>query len=119
MGLASNAWGIGSTMTENGKGALLANPHFPYTGIRRFYESQITVPNYVNFHGAGLLGSPIPQIGFNQNLGWSHTVSASRRFTMYELKLKTGNDLVYVKDGVEKPITQEVIRIQVNTGRRR
>lgn len=116
LGLASNAWGVGSTMTENGKGALLANPHFPYTGIRRFYESQITVPNYVNFHGAGLLGSPLPQIGFNQNLGWSHTVSASRRFTMYELKLKSGNDLVYVKDGVEKPITQEVIRIQVATG---
>ena len=116
MGLASNAWGIGSTMTENGKGALLANPHFPYTGARRFYESQITVPNYVNFHGAGLLGSPTPLIGFNQNLGWSHTVSASRRFTLYELKLKAGDNLVYVKDGVEKPITQEVIRIQVATG---
>jgi acyl-homoserine-lactone acylase len=116
MGLASNAWGIGSTMTENGKGALLANPHFPYTGPRRFYEGQITVPTYVNFHGAGLLGSPIPQIGFNQNLGWSHTVSTSRRFTLYELKLKAGDNLVYVKDGAEKPITQEVIRIQVNTG---
>jgi len=116
VGLASNAWGIGSTMTENGKGALLANPHFPYTGPRRFYESQFTVPTYVNFHGAGLLGSPIPQIGFNQNLGWSHTVSTSRRFTMYELKLKAGDNLVYVKDGVEKPITQEVIRIQVATG---
>ena len=115
-GLASNAWGIGSTMSENGKGALLANPHFPYTGPRRFYESQITVPTYVNFHGAGLLGSPIPQIGFNQNLGWSHTVSTSRRFTMYELKLKAGDNLVYVKDGVEKPITREVIRIQVATG---
>ena len=116
MGLASNAWGIGGTMTENGKGALLANPHFPYTGARRFYESQVTVPNYVNFHGAGLLGSPTPLIGFNQNLGWSHTVSASRRFTLYELKLKAGDNLVYVKDGVEKPITQEVIRIQVATG---
>jgi acyl-homoserine-lactone acylase len=104
MGLASNAWGVGSTMTENSKGALLANPHFPYTGTRRFYESQITVPTYVNFHGAGLLGSPIPQIGFNQNLGWSHTVSTSRRFTLYELKLKAGDNLVYVKDGAEKPI---------------
>jgi acyl-homoserine-lactone acylase len=114
--LASNAWGIGSAMSENGKGALLANPHFPYTGARRFYESQITVPNYVNIHGAQLLGSPTPVIGFNQNLGWSHTVSTSRRFTMYELKLKAGNNLVYIKDGVEKPITQEVIRIQVNTG---
>ena len=30
--------------------------------------------------------------------------------------MKAGNNLVYVKDGVEKPITQEVIRIQVATG---
>ena len=53
MGLASNAWGIGSTMTENGKGALLANPHFPYTGARRFYESQITVPELREFPRRG------------------------------------------------------------------
>ncbi|NJD30265.1 MAG: penicillin acylase family protein [Gammaproteobacteria bacterium] len=116
IGLASNAWGVGGTLTETGKGALLANPHFPYTGSRRFYESQVTVPNYINFHGAGLVGSPIPQIGFNQNLGWSHTVSASRRFTLYELKLKAGDNLTYVKDGKEKPITQEVITIQVANG---
>jgi acyl-homoserine-lactone acylase len=116
IGLASNAWGVGGTMTETGKGALLGNPHFPYTGSRRFYESQITIPNYINFHGAGLIGVPIPLIGFNQNLGWSHTVSASRRFTLYELKLKPGDNLTYVKDGKEKKITQEVITVQVNTG---
>ena len=28
-GMGSNGWGIGSQMTENGKGALLANPIFP------------------------------------------------------------------------------------------
>ncbi len=116
IGLASNAWGIGGDLSENGKGVLLGNPHFPYTGTRRFYEMQITVPGYIDFHGAGLTGTPIPQIGFNQNLGWSHTVSASNRFTLYELRLKPGDNLTYIKDGVEKPITSESFTIQVNAG---
>lgn len=114
--LASNAWGIGGDLSENGKGVLLANPHFPYTGARRFYEMQVTVPDYLNFHGAGIYGTPLPVLGFNDKLGWSHTVSSSARFTVYELKLKPGDNLTYVKDGVEKPITSEVFSIQVATG---
>ena len=114
--LASNAWGIGSGLTENGRGVLLANPHFPYTGSLRLYESQLTVPGYMNFHGAGLIGVPIPLIGFNQNLGWSHTVSTGRRFTMYELQLKPGDNLTYIKDGQERPITSETIQIWANVG---
>ncbi|MDK9559034.1 penicillin acylase family protein [Marinobacter sp. M216] len=114
MGLASNAWGIGKTMTEQGRGALLANPHFPYTGHRRLYEVQMTVPGYLNVHGAGLLGTAIPLINFNENLAWSHTVTTSRRFTWYELVLKEGDSLTYVKDGVEKPITTETFQIEVS-----
>jgi acyl-homoserine-lactone acylase len=113
MGLASNAWGIGSALTEQGRGALLANPHFPYTGHRRLYEVQMTVPGYLNVHGAGLLGTAIPLINFNENLAWSHTVTTSRRFTWYELVLKDGDNLTYVKDGVEKPITTERYQIEV------
>lgn len=117
MGLASNAWGIGSELTEQGRGALLANPHFPYTGHRRLYEVQMTVPGYLNVHGAGLLGTAIPLINFNDNLGWSHTVTTSRRFTWYELILKNdGEFLTYVKDGVEKPITTETYQIEVDMG---
>jgi acyl-homoserine-lactone acylase len=116
IGLASNAWGIGADLSENGRGALLANPHFPYSGVRRFYESQVTVPGYMNFHGAGLTGTPTPLIGFNENLGWSHTVSTSARFTLYELRLKAGDNLTYIKDGQERPITQQTFQIQVNTG---
>lgn len=112
-GLASNAWGIGKTLTEQGRGALLANPHFPYTGHRRLYEVQMTVPGYINVHGAGLLGTAIPLINFNENLAWSHTVTTSRRFTWYELVLKDGDDLTYVKDGQEKPITVETYQIEV------
>lgn len=116
MGLASNAWGIGADMTESGKGALLANPHFPYTGHRRLYQVQMTVPGYLNAMGAGLLGTAVPLINFNENLGWSHTVTTSRRFTLYELTLKPGDDFTYIKDGQEKPITSETFRIEVFDG---
>ncbi len=113
MGLASNAWGVGKSLTEQGRGALLANPHFPYTGTRRLYEVQMTVPGYLNAHGAGLLGTAIPLINFNENLAWSHTVTTSNQFTWYELVLKGGDSLVYVKDGIEKPITTETYQIEV------
>lgn len=116
MGLASNAWGIGKELTAQGRGALLANPHFPYTGHRRLYEVQMTVPGYMNMHGAGLLGTAIPLINFNENLAWSHTVTTSRRFTWYELALSPEDNLRYVKDGVEKPITVETYQIEVDMG---
>lgn len=116
MGLASNAWGVGKDLTEQGRGALLANPHFPYTGHRRLYQAQMTVPDYLNINGAGLLGTAIPLISFNENLAWSHTVTTSRRFTVYELTLKDGDDFTYIKDGVEKPITEETFQIEVNMG---
>lgn len=109
----SNAWGIGSELSENGRGALLANPHFPYTGARRFYQMHLNVPGYLNVNGAGLTGTALPLISFNDNLAWSHTVSTSRRFTFYELTLKEGDDLVYIKDGEERPITRETFRIEV------
>lgn len=115
-GLASNAWGVGGDLTEQGRGALLANPHFPYTGHRRLYQVQMTVPDYLHINGAGLLGTALPLINFNDRLAWSHTVSTSRRFTMYELTLKPGDNLTYIKDGEEKPITSETFQIEVNTG---
>jgi len=112
----SNAWGIGRDLSENGRGALLANPHFPYTGVRRFYQMHMSVPGYLDVNGAGLLGTALPLIGFNQNLGWSHTVSTSRRLTFYELTLKQDDDLVYIKDGQEVPITSETYQVEVANG---
>lgn len=116
IGLGSNAWGIGRDLSEQGRGALLANPHFPYTGHRRLYQVQMTVPGYLNTNGAGLLGTAVPLINFNENLAWSHTVTTSRRFTLYELTLKDGDNFTYIKDGKEKPITSETYRIEVNNG---
>ena len=114
--IASNAWGLGSEYTENGKGALLANPHFPYTGNRRLYQSQVTVPGRYNVNGATLIGVAIPLIGFNEHLAWSHTVSTARHFTAYQLALAEDDDLAYVKDNETRPITQRDITIDVANG---
>jgi acyl-homoserine-lactone acylase len=115
-GMGSNGWGIGSQMTENGKGALLANPHFPYTGNRRLYQMQITVPDAYNVNGSGLIGVVIPLIGFNEHVAWTHTVSTAQHFTLYDLTLKSGDPLTYMKAGEEKPITKKTISVKVNVG---
>ncbi|WP_218668208.1 penicillin acylase family protein [Vreelandella utahensis] len=114
--MASNAWAIGSDLSSASGGALLGNPHFPYTGPRRLYQMQLTVPDYLNVQGAGLLGTAIPLINYNENLGWSHTVTTSNRFTVYELTLKDGDPMTYIKDGEEKSITSRTFQIEVNTG---
>lgn len=116
LGIASNGWGLGREMTASGRGALLANPHFPYSGARRFYQSQITVPGVVNIMGAGLAGFVLPQVAFNQHLAWTNTVTTSQQFTLYRLSLKPGDNQTYLKDGQEKPITSRNITIEVANG---
>ncbi|MES1938750.1 acyl-homoserine lactone acylase PvdQ precursor [Salinisphaera sp. T5B8] len=116
-GMASNGWGIGSEMTENGKGALLANPHFPYTGNRRLYQMQLTVPGVYNVNGAGLIGIVIPLIGFNENIAWTHTVSTAQHFTLYDLTLDESDSsyMTYIKDGEPKRIEERTLTIEVLT----
>src|SRR5688572_14187286 len=41
---ASNGWAIGADRSADGGGLLLANPHFPWEGERRFWEVHLTVP---------------------------------------------------------------------------
>ena len=69
---------------------VLGNPHFPWQGSERFYEVHLTIPGKLNVIGAALQGVPIVNIGFNEHVAWSHTVSTARRFTPYELKLVPG-----------------------------
>ncbi len=112
--LGSNAWGIGKEDSENGKGILLANPHFPFTGHLRFWQSHLTIPGEMNVMGAGLQGMPgIVNIGFNDNLAWTHTVSKSRRFVTYQLSLVDGNPMQYTVDGEVKDITKQTHFVEV------
>src|SRR5690606_24467507 len=81
-----------------GQSALLGNPHFPWDGELRFFEQHLTIPGELDVTGVGMIGLPVVAIGFNENLGWTHTVSQSKRFTLYRLTLDASDPLRYKFD---------------------
>ena len=93
--MGSNAWALAGARTENGKGLLLANPHYPWYGTARFWEKHLTIPGEYDAYGVGLIGTPGVALGFNQHLGWSHTVSDSKRTVIYQLTLNPQNPKEY------------------------
>jgi acyl-homoserine-lactone acylase len=110
--IGSNAIGLGGQSTDNGKGMVLANPHFPWDGPERFYESQITIPGKVNVFGASLFGVPAVLIGHTDHMAWSHTVSTAFRFTPFELKLVPGAPTQYLYDGGIRTMTSDKVTVQ-------
>ena len=112
-GIGSNAYGLGRDATDNGRGMVLGNPHFPWDGSERFFEAQLTIPGQVNVSGASLLGVPVINIGHTDNLAWSHTVSTAFRFTPFELKLVPGSPTSYVYDGEVRQMRAEDVTVQV------
>ena len=94
-GMGSNAWALAAERTENGRGLLLANPHYPWYGIARFWEKHLTIPGEIDSYGVSLIGTPGVAIGFNAHVGWSHTVSDSKRTVLYQLTLNPENPQQY------------------------
>lgn len=112
--MASNGWAIGRDRVEGGSGGLLvANPHFPWEGELRFWESHLTVPGELDIYGANLTGLPGIGIGFTDTFAWTHTVSAGARFTAYLLALDPADPTRYLVDGESRPMTSEEFTIEV------
>ena len=111
--LGSNAYGLGREATVSGGGMLLGNPHFPWQGRDRFYEMHLTIPGEYDMIGAALSGQPVVEIGHNATMGWSHTVSTARRFTLYELQLVAGDPTRYYVDGVAQQMTSQDVEVEV------
>ncbi len=104
--IGSNGYGLGRDVTQSGKGIVLGNPHFPWWGALRLHQVHLSVPSEkYDVMGATLLGVPLPLIGFNGSLGWTHTFSTDNRFTLRYLALDPADPKRYMKDGVSKPMT--------------
>jgi acyl-homoserine-lactone acylase len=95
----SNATAVGRDVTSNARGMVLGNPHFPWRGRYRFTQMHLTIPGRYDVAGAGLIGSPVVNIGWNKDVAWSHTVSTAYRFTPYEYKLVPGTTQYLTEDG--------------------
>jgi acyl-homoserine-lactone acylase len=117
--LGSNGWGLGKSKTENGKGMVLANPHFPHTGNLRFWQFHITIPGQLNVMGGSLTGMPgVVNIGFNENVAWTHTFSSAEHFVVYQLTLAPDDpkSMSQVIDGANRLITRKELAIDVAVG---
>jgi acyl-homoserine-lactone acylase len=107
----SNAWAFGRDSTADGRGLLLGNPHFPWVGTNRFWQMHVTVPGQLDVMGASLGQTAIVQIGFNEDVAWSHTVSTGKRFTLHELTLAPGDATSYLVDGQPQKMTRQAVSI--------
>ncbi|WP_434381581.1 penicillin acylase family protein [Melittangium boletus] len=111
--LGSNGWAIGRDRSAGGGGMLLANPHFPWEGALRFYESHLTLPGTLDVYGASLLGVPVINIGFNRHVAWTHTVATSSHFVLYRLTLADDAPTTYLYDGQRRAMTRATRTIDV------
>ncbi|MFG1822697.1 penicillin acylase family protein [Microbispora bryophytorum] len=110
----SNGWALGRQATRAGGGMVLADPHFPWRGIRRFYQVQLTIPGVLDVSGASLYGTPVVQIGHNAKVAWTHTVSHAQHFTVYRLKLAGGHS--YLVDGRAEPMGEQEVTVTLPDG---
>ena len=109
----SNGWGIGHERSANGHGMLVANPHFPWDGELKLYESHLRVPDQLDVYGASLMGVVGVLIGFNPDVAWTHTVSDGQRLTIYTLEIDPADPTRYLYDGESIAMESVTPEVQV------
>lgn len=112
----SNGWAFGGDATTNGRGLVLANPHFPWMGPNRFHETHLTIPGELDVAGAAIMTMPFVGIGFNRDVAWTHTVDMAAHMTLYRLALDPADPTAYTVDGQREAMTRRVITVEVKDG---
>ncbi|MGY6551071.1 MAG: penicillin acylase family protein [Erythrobacter sp.] len=116
LGLGSNGWAFGGETTADGRGLVIGNPHFPWNGPSRFWQMHVTGPDGYDAMGVGIAGSPIPTLGFNRDIAWTHTVTAARHFTLYALTLDPADPTRYMVDGQSTAMQAREITVPMPDG---
>ncbi|MFZ4300285.1 penicillin acylase family protein [Streptomyces cinereoruber] len=111
--MGSNALAVGSQGVSGGTGMLLANPHFPWHGKNRMWQSHLTIPGKVNVSGAGLLGLPAVNIGHNDDVAWSHTVATVAPFGLFDVQVDPLNPTMYLVDGAWERMKSQRVSVDV------
>lgn len=105
----SNAWAVAPARSASGKALLVANPHLPWGDLFTWFEAHFVAPG-LNATGAALVGQSVPGIGFNEHLGWTHTVNTIDAADTYELTLVEGG---YLFDGSVRAFETETQTLKV------
>ncbi|WP_420031761.1 penicillin acylase family protein [Streptomyces sp. cg28] len=115
--MGSNAVAFSGATTANGRGLLLGNPHYPWQGGRRFWQSQQTIPGELNVMGGSLLGTTTISIGHNAHVAWSHTVATGVTLNLHQLTLDSSDPTTYLVDGKPEKMTKRTVTVPVKGGK--
>ncbi len=119
----SNTWAIAPSRSRSGGAMLFINPHQPYFGPGQWYEGHIHSEEGLHFSGAGFFASPLPTIGHNERLGWSHTVNTPDVIDVYRIKVNdAAKPTHYDYAGGQRELTSRedsiVVKTEIGTDRR-
>jgi acyl-homoserine-lactone acylase len=116
LGIGSNGWAFGGDATADGRGLVIGNPHFPWQGPNRFWQVHAIGPDGYDVMGVGLAGTPMPILGFNKDVAWTHTVTEAGHFTLYQLTLDPADATRYMVDGESLAMTPQTVTVPMPEG---
>ncbi len=112
----SNAWAVAPQRAAGGHAMLVANPHLPWSDLFTWFEVHLVSPE-VDISGVTLVGTPIVGIGFNDYLGWTHTVNTHDGADLYQLTLRD-DGYVYDDEVREFDVVTETVKVLGDDGLR-
>ena len=115
--VGSNAWAIAPSRSAGRTSMLFINPHQPFFGAGQWYEGHVRSKEGWNLSGATFFGFGFPSIGFNEQLGWTHTVNTPDTTDFYEEKFTDpANPLHYRYGNGWRDATEWTEKIGVKKG---
>ena len=112
--VASNVMAVAPQRSSDGYTRLWLNTHQPWDGPVSWYEAHLVSEEGWDFFGALFPGSPVPFIGHNPYLGWSHTVNSPDLVDVYKLTINKQNKHQYWFEGYWKELEVRTAPIKVH-----
>jgi len=113
--IGSNGYAFNSRKTEDGKAYLNINTHQPLEGPFSWYEAHLVSDEGWNMLGGLFPGLPLPVLGTNENLGWTHTYNYPDMNDIFQLVINPNDKRQYMLDGKWKNFEVKEIKLKVKS----
>jgi acyl-homoserine-lactone acylase len=113
----SNAHALHRSRSTDDVTRLNINSHQPWDGPVAWHEVQVHSEEGWDMSGGTFPGAPVIFHGYNDHLGWAHTVNGPDLVDVYELVVREeGGVLQYRLDGKWEPLTTKQIPLVIDLG---
>ena len=113
--IGSNGYAFNSKKTKDGKAYLNVNTHQPLEGPFSWYEAHLVSDEGWNMLGGLFPGLPLPVIGTNEYLGWTHTYNYPDMNDVFQLVINPNDKNQYMLDGKWKNFEVKKIKLKVKS----